>query len=141
GIAGGGGAGVGLKGVAYDCDFLFIQVDWQAGTYMDGLDWMKSIADDLGKRLVINMSFGSYHRATLDTTSFYHTVIKEYSKMGIVMVTSAGNNGNNKMHISKAFDKDTIRSQISMLPNNTSFPRFNGHAVIMWGEKEQSFKA
>lgn len=141
GIAGGGGAGVGLKGVAYDCEFLFIQVDWQAGTFMDGVDWMKSIADDLGKRLVINMSFGSYHRATLDTVSFFHTVIKEYSKMGVVMVTSAGNNGNNKMHISKAFNKDTIRSQISMLPNNTSFPRYNGHAVIMWGEKEQSFKA
>ena len=135
GIAGGGGAGIGLKGVAYDCDFLFVQVDWRTGTFLDCVDWMYEEARAVGKRLVINMSFGSYHRAALDSTTFFNEVIKEYTKKGVVMVTSSGNNGSNKFHIKKVFASqlDTLKTGISMLPNNTSFPRFWGHTVISWG--------
>jgi len=135
GIAGGGGAGIGIKGVAYDCDFLFVQVDWRTGTFLDCVDWLYEEARMAGKRLVINMSFGSYHRASLDSTSFFNEVIKEYTKKGVVMVTSSGNNGSNKLHIRKKFvnQSDTLKTGISMLPNNTSFPRFWGHTVISWG--------
>lgn len=139
GIAGGAGAGIGLFGMAYECDFLFVQVDWQTGTFLDCVDWMYEQALKANKRLVINMSFGSYHRATLDTNSFFHEVCKEYTKKGVVMITSAGNNGNNKMHLRKDFNADTLKTGISMLPNTTSFPRFWGHSIISWGQKEKQY--
>lgn len=138
GIAG-GWTPIGIKGVAPECSFLFVQVDWQVGTFLDAVDWMYKVARREQKRLVINMSFGSYHRATLDSTSFFHDVIKDYAKKGVVMVTSAGNNGNNSMHIQHDFSGDTIQSQVSMLSKGTTFPRFNGHKVIMWGEKNNVF--
>jgi len=141
GIAGGGGAGIGIKGVAYDCDFLFVQVDWRTGTFLDCVDWMYEKAKSHGKRLVINMSFGSYHRATLDTTSFFNEVIKMYTQKGVVMITSAGNNGNNKMHIKKEFNQDTMNTQVSMLPTSTTFARYWGHNVISWGEAMQSYSS
>jgi len=141
GIAGGAGAGIGLMGVAYDCDLLFVQVDWNTGSFLDCVDWMYEQAKLHNKRLVINMSFGSYHRATLDTTSFFYEVCKEYTQKGVVMITSAGNNGNNKMHIRKAFTGDTLKTGVSMLPNTTSFPRYWGHSIISWGQQNQHYSS
>jgi len=142
GIAGGGGGGLGLMGVAPECDFLFLQVDWQTGTFLDAVEWMYRISLKEKKRLVINMSFGSYHRGTLDSHSFFHEVIRHYTRLGVCMVTSAGNNGNQSMHIYHAFDDtDSVFSEVSMLPNTTTFEGYNGHRVILWGDKGASFSA
>lgn len=141
GIAGGGGAGIGIKGMAPECDFLFVQIDWNVGTFLDAVDWMYRISQREQKRLVVNMSFGSYHRANLDTSSFFQDVIKAYSQRGVVMVTSAGNNGNNRMHFKKTFtsESDSVSSLVSMLPKSTTFPRYLGNRVIMWGSPHTSF--
>lgn len=141
GIAGGGGGGVGFRGAAYDCEFIFAQYLRGATSFMDAIDWMKEVADQQGKRLVINMSFGNYHRGTMDTNSLYHEAIRYYTQRGVVLVTSAGNNGGSNMHVLRHFNNDTMRSQISMLPKNTTFPRFAGHTVVIWGERNRSFKA
>ncbi|MCK9480913.1 MAG: S8 family peptidase [Bacteroidia bacterium] len=139
GIAGGGGAGIGLFGVAYNCEFLLVQPDWQKGNFLDCVDWLYEMAKQRGKRLVINMSFGSYNKATLDTFGIYHTVAKEYTKKGVVMVASAGNNGNSKMHIKHTFNYDEMQTQINMYPLTTSFPNYWGQYVLAWGEPGKSF--
>lgn len=139
GIAGGGGAGIGLFGMAYDCDFLLVQPDWRKGTFLDCVEWLYEMSKKRGKRLVINMSFGSYHKATLDTFGIYHKVIKEYTKKGVVLVASAGNNGNSKMHIRKTFNQDEMQTQINFYPLGTGFPNYWGQYVLAWGEPGKSF--
>lgn len=140
GIAGSGGAGIQLFGMAYDCDFLLVQPDWKKSTFLDCVDWLHEMAKERGKRLVINMSFGSYHMATLDTFGIYHQVIKEYTNKGVVLVASAGNNGNSKMHIRKTFHGDEMTTQINFYPLNTSFPNYWGQYVLAWGEPDKSFE-
>lgn len=139
GIAGGGGAGINALGVAPECDFLFVQIISNAGAIADAVDWMYQKARSLDKRLVINMSFGNYHRSTLDSFSFYHDIIREYTQKGVVMVTSAGNNGARNCHIKKDFntDLDTMRTQV-LVQNILS--GYNGQRVIMWGNPEKSFQ-
>ena len=139
GIAGGGGAGINAVGVAPECDFLFVQIISNAGAIADAVDWMYQKARSLNKRLVINMSFGNYHRSTLDSFSFYHDIIRDYTKKGVVMVTSAGNNGARNCHIKKDFslDLDTLRTQV-LVQNVLS--GYDGQRVIMWGNPEKSFQ-
>jgi minor extracellular serine protease Vpr len=139
GIAGGGGARINALGVAPECDFLFVQIVSNAGAIADAVDWMYQKARSLDKRLVINMSFGNYHRSTLDSFSFYHDIIREYTQKGVVMVTSAGNNGARNCHIKKDFntDLDTMRTQV-LVQNILS--GYNGQRVIMWGNPEKSFQ-
>ena len=49
GIAGGGGAGIGLKGVAYDANFLMVTFLINEAAVIDGIAWMKKKADQYKK--------------------------------------------------------------------------------------------
>lgn len=138
GIAAGSGAGTKYRGVAYDAELLFASPDRDVSAYIDAIHWMKSIADREGKRLVVNMSFGNYHKATMDGNSIGSEAIKEMMDAGVVMVTSAGNNGNRRMHIQHEFDNDTIRSGISFL-GSVSTEELWGQTVIMWGSQQSDF--
>ena len=56
GIAGGSGAGLGLKGMAPAAEFLFATL--MVDEALDAFEWMQSVAEEDGKRLVINNSWG-----------------------------------------------------------------------------------
>ena len=66
GIAGGSGAGIGYRGVAFEAEYLFNSIQLDAGAAIDAFTWMKQIADKDKKRLVINMSWGLYYIGTMD---------------------------------------------------------------------------
>ena len=76
---------------------------------------------------------------TLDGNSLVSQAIDAYSELGVVFVTSGGNNGDADFHIRHNFQGDTMRSRIGFVPNNAvSFQ--DGQSITAWGEVGESFK-
>jgi len=138
GIAGGGGAGIGLKGVAYDANFLMVTFLVNEAAVIDGIAWMKKKAEEHEKRLVINMSWGLYNFGTLDGTSLLSKALDTFSKHGVIFVTSGGNNGDVDFHIKKNFNQDTVQTRIDFYPFG-AHPHMWGQSISMWGQKNNPF--
>ncbi|MBK9764245.1 MAG: S8 family peptidase [Flavobacteriales bacterium] len=140
GIAGGGGAGTEFRGIAFDAQFLFCTWLVDAAAVIDAFTWMKAIAEQDEKRLVINMSWGLNWIGTLDGNSLISQAIEQYAAEGVVFVASGGNNGNVNFHIKKAFSGDTLRSRIQFYPYDAN-PNMWGQSLTMWGEVGNAFSA
>ena len=140
GIAGGSGAGVGLKGMAYESEFLFSQFYLDEASALDAVNWMHQKAKGLGKRLVINMSWGLYHIGTLDGNGLLSQALDQLATDGLIVVTSAGNNGDVAFHIEKDFTGDTIFSKVNF-DSYIGNPNIWGQDLSMWGEPGNSFSA
>lgn len=126
GIAGGSGAGVYSKGMAFENQFLFNTLIIDEAAAVDGWNWMLSKAQAAGKRLVVNMSWGLYHFSGNDGTSLLSQAIEELTNQGVLFVSSAGNNGSVNFHFQKDFNNDSIRSKV----------QFYDYALhdSMWGQ-------
>ena len=140
GIAGGSGAGIGYRGVAFEAEYLFNSIQLDAGAAIDAFTWMKQIADKDKKRLVINMSWGLYYIGTMDGKSLLSQAIDAMSKQGVVFVTSGGNNGNVNFHIKYTHGGDSIRTKINFY-SYAAHPKMWGQSISMWGEVGKSFGA
>jgi minor extracellular serine protease Vpr len=140
GIAGGSGAGTIYRGVAFDSEFLFTTFLIDAAAVIDAFGWMKSFAENQGKRLVINMSWGLYYMGHLDGTSILSQVIDQMSNEGVVFVSSAGNNGNDNFHIRKNFSSptDTLKTLIKF-DSYSYYPKMWGQSISMWGSPGDTF--
>lgn len=113
-IAAGSGGGTKYRGVAYEANLLFATflIDEQA--VMDAFRWMYNVAQDEGKRLVINMSWGLYYFGNMDGTGKLANLVDSLTHLGVVFVTSAGNNGGVNFHLSHEFSSaDTILTQFN----------------------------
>jgi subtilisin family serine protease len=138
GIAGGGGAGIQYRGMAPAAGFLFTTFLIDAASVIDGFHWMQQVAQQQGKRLVINMSWGLTYMGTLDGTSLLSQVIDQMSDEGVVFVASAGNNGDNNHHIKYTFNNSEFQTRINF-DAQTPQPNNWGESVTMWGEPNQTF--
>ena len=139
GIAGGSGAGTKYRGVAFDANYLLVTFLVDEGAVIDAFEWMFQKSLEEQKRLVINMSWGLYYMGTLDGNSLVSQAIDAYSELGVVFVTSGGNNGNADFHIRHSFQGDTMRSRIGFVPNNAvNFQ--DGQSITAWGEVGESFQ-
>jgi subtilisin family serine protease len=140
GIAGGSGAGTIYKGVAYSAGFLFTTFLVDAAAVVDAFNWMKQYAENQGKRLVINMSWGLYYMGNLDGTSLLSQVIDQMSDDGVVFVSSAGNNGDVNFHIKKEFTSasDTMKT-IVKFDSYSYYPKMWGQSITMWGSPGDTF--
>lgn len=138
GIAAGSGAGAQYRGVAFEAEYLLNSIQLDVGSAIDAFVWMKNIADEDDKRLVINMSWGLYYIGSLDGNSFLSQVIDNLSDEGVVFVTSGGNNGNRNFHIKKEFDNDTITTRVNFDVGSTN-PNIWGQCISMWGEEGITF--
>ena len=77
GIAGGAGGGTVYRGVGFESDLLFSQMKSRyASASLDAYQWMYETASTLGKRLVINNSFGGMRTNPLDGTSLFSQAIE-----------------------------------------------------------------
>ena len=125
-IAAGGGAGTKYRGVAHEANLLFCSFYLEDPHYViDAWRWMYDVAQQEGKRLVISMSWGVYYMDNMDGTGMVADEIRRLTDLGVLFVTSAGNNGDTPFHIKHLFNQpgDTIRSQFL-------FPYNNGY---LWG--------
>ncbi|MGB1103884.1 MAG: S8 family peptidase [Crocinitomicaceae bacterium] len=137
GIAGGSGAGTVHRGMAFESQFLFTTFLVDEAAVLDAWEWMyqKSLAE--GKRLVVNMSWGLYNVGPLDGTSLLSQALDDYSALGVVFVTSAGNNGGVDFHIKRTFEDDTLLSRIQFYDGAVA--NLWGQSIHGWGETGKSF--
>lgn len=138
GIAGGAGAGTIYRGVGFESDLLFAQMNGHASYSLDAYQWMYNVSQSLGKRLVINNSFGSVRDNPLDGTSLFSQAVEAYIDSGVVFCVSAGNSGGSNFHLEKTFNNDSIRTRVGGF-NYTSDPDLWGETIQMWGEPGNNF--
>lgn len=115
-IAGGAGAGTVFRGVAPEAQFLFATIDLTDRAVIDAWNWMYNVAQAEGKRLVISMSWGVYMLDNMDGTGPLADEVKRLTDLGVVFVTSAGNNGDVNFHLKYDFTQhsgDTMRTQFT----------------------------
>ena len=130
GICGGLGTSEGhCIGQAPKAHYIMGSFYLDEASWLDQVAWMKKYAQEVGKRLVINSSWGMYNFSTLDGTSHLSQAINAYSDSGIVFVTSAGNNGDADYHLQRTFGNgDTLRSHATYLSSGV------GQCLLYWGE-------
>ncbi len=121
------------------CSFGLGEKEW-----MDGVAWMRQVAADSSRRLVVNSSWGMYSFSTLDGTSLLSQAIDAWSADGTVFVTSGGNNGHSTVpfHISRTFSgsTDTLRTVVTRASQIYSINE-TGQVLVMWGEVGHDFTA
>lgn len=139
GIAGGGGAGIQYRGMAIESKFLFTTFLVDEAAVFDAWQWMFDIANNQGKRLVMNMSWGLYHFGTNDGNSILSQVVSSMTDNGVVFVTSGGNNGDVNFHIKKDFNNDSIASRVNFY-SYASNPYMWGQSLHAWGEVGEAFE-
>ena len=139
GIAAGNGIHGDYRGHApkariLQCSFGLGEAEW-----MDGVAWMRGIAQDSSRRLVVNSSWGMYSFSCLDGQSLLSQAINNWSAEGIVFCTSAGNNGDNMFHINRNFsvEPDTLKTVAEYYNCDNCI----GQALIIWGEQDHDFSA
>lgn len=131
GICGGNGTSSGhCIGQAPGAKFLLGSWYLNETSWLEQVAWMKRVAQEEGKRLVINSSWGMYNFSTLDGTSLLSQAINAYSDSGIVFVTSGGNNGDAHYHLKHVFENnnDTLKSIAAYLSSGV------GQCLLYWGE-------
>ena len=142
GICAGKGAGTEHKfrGQAPGARLLLCTFGLGEAEWMEGVQWMKNVAEDSSRRLVVNSSWGMYSFSCLDGMSLLSQAINNWADEGVVFVTSAGNNGDPAFHISRDFaaDPDTLKTVATYY---TYAEDAIGQCLIMWGEVGHDFSA
>jgi len=138
GIAGGSGAGLEHRGMAFESEFLFVTFQIHEAAILDAWEWMYNKAQAEGKRLVMNGSWGIYHSSALDNSDILAQAMENYSDLGVVFVTSAGNNGDVNFHIQKDYLNDTLKTKINFY-NNAGLSTLWGQSIHMWGDVGNEF--
>jgi minor extracellular serine protease Vpr len=130
-IGSGYGTGTGnpLRGFAYDADAVIACVrrdsiggQWLTGGFSDFADALKYIFDyatSVSKPCVVNISWGS-QSGPHDGSSLFNEVCDNLSGPGRIIVMSAGNEGEEHIHMSKTFSAaDTsLSSFVTFAPAN-----------------------
>ncbi|MEZ5017127.1 MAG: S8/S53 family peptidase [Flavipsychrobacter sp.] len=145
GIAAGSGVGSNNKehrGVAYSSDLVLVGITPDSTQWMntgmadilDGISYIYSYASSVSKPAVVNLSWGC-SVGPHDGTSLFSQACDNMTNQGKIFVCSAGNNGDNYLHVDKSFSAtDTIVN--TELELNSAL---NKTWVDVWGEKTKNF--
>lgn len=132
------------RGVAPDADIVAVSClgDYEtlSSSVVLGISYITEYAIKSGKPCVINMSLGTHqgpHDGTGLTGALFKEIVDTLSNYGIgfAMVGAAGNEGGNKIHLSKTFSKnDTIkRSNITTSSTSKKCTQVNT-LIDIWGD-------
>lgn len=138
GIAGGSGGNTIYRGAGIESELVFSQMRNETASALDAFQWMYSVAQQDGKRMVINNSWGTQRTNPLDGTSLVSQAIDAMSDEGVVFVFSAGNNGGINFHLKKSFQNDSVKTRI-MGFEYSSDNKLWGQTVSAWGEPGKPF--
>ncbi|MDD3875626.1 MAG: S8 family serine peptidase [Bacteroidales bacterium] len=140
GIAAGSGAGTPYRGFAFDAELVFVSIKVDEASVFDAFNYIYEYAEAAAKPLVINMSWGLYYIGTLDGHSLLSQALDYLSSQGVLLVSSAGNNGDENFHLRKDFSPgDSLQSFVDFQPYS-SIPTMWGQSVSMWGSPGYNFK-
>lgn len=149
GMAAGSGYGSLLnnkfRGMAYDADLVFVGVrrtaiaeQWLEGSFtdfIDGIAYIFNYAQSVGKPCVANVSWGS-QSGPHDGSTLLNQALNNLTGPGKVIVMSAGNEGEEKIHLSKTFSPaDTAISTFLTFTSGA----YKRTWVDVWGEPGQTF--
>jgi subtilisin family serine protease len=153
GIAAGSGYGSAgnnrFRGVAYKSEMVLVGVrrdtiaaQWQQGTFtdfIDGVNYIFNYAASVGKPCVINISWGS-QSGPHDGTTLLNHAFNSMTGPGRIIVMSAGNEGTEKIHLSKSFTAtDTTLSTFLKFSSNVI--NYKRTWVDVWSDSLKTFCA
>ena len=83
--------------IAPDADLIVVRTNLEDTDIIQGLQYLRNKKNSLGRPMVVNMSLG-WHFGPHDGTSMLEKEIANLSGNGFVVVASAGNEGDKKLH-------------------------------------------
>ncbi len=145
GFGGANGNNAKLRGMAYQSEMVFVGVrrdtiaqQWLQGSFSDFIDavnYIFSYATSVGKPCVVNISWGS-QSGPHDGTTLFNQACNNLSGPGKIIVMSAGNDGQQNIHLSKTFTPSDTSIQTFLKFSSNVYQRT---WVDIWGEPGKSF--
>ncbi len=146
GIAAGSGYGTNKKyrGLAYESDIVIVGIkpektEWKTSgmaSILDGMNYIYNYAKSVNKPAVVNLSWGNSIGPN-DGSSLFSQACNNMVGEGKIFVLSAGNNGDENIHVQKTFtNTDTA------LHSFVTFPIINEEKrnwIDVWGEVGKQF--
>lgn len=135
------------RGMAYGADIVLVGVrrdsiggQWKQGSFtdfLDGTNYIFNYAASVSKPAVVNISWGSQSGAH-DGTSLFNQACDNLSGAGKIIVMSGGNEGTEKIHLSKKFTAtDTVLKTFLTFTS----PAYQRTWVDIWGDTGKTFCA
>ena len=144
GMAAGGGTNDSLmkkyKGMAPESDIVLVATTMYSSEIFDGLQYILDYAESVGKPCVVNMSLGN-HSGPHDGTDYneYATdyLFDSIYTKGAALMVSAGNEGDDPIHLSKTFTSQDTSIRTFAVKSNGSNKLSS--TVDIWGEVGHNF--
>lgn len=134
-----------FRGMAYEADMVLVGVrrdsieqDWLEGSFsdfIDGINYIYTYAASVGKPCVVNVSWGS-QSGPHDGSTLFNEACNNLTGPGKILVMSAGNEGEEKIHLSKTFTP--VNNQINTFLSFSN-ATYNRTWVDVWGEPGETF--
>ncbi|MBL7930673.1 MAG: S8 family peptidase [Bacteroidia bacterium] len=134
------------RGMAYEADMAMVSVrrdsiegQWLEGSFtdfIDGVNYLYTYAQSVGKPCVVNVSWGS-QSGPHDGSTLLNSALNNLTGPGKVLVMSAGNEGQEKIHLSKTFTQtDTVLNTFLAFSPGANYKRT---WVDVWGDSNKTF--
>ncbi len=134
-----------LTGMAFKSEMVFVGVrrdsigaQWMSSgfsDFIDGVNYIFQYAQSVGKPAVINISWGS-QSGPHDGSTLMNQACNNLSGPGKIIVMSAGNEGQEQIHIAKTFTaSDTVVNTFTTFTDLT----YKRTWVDVWGETGKTF--
>jgi hypothetical protein len=145
GFAGAAVNGRKFRGVAYQSDLVLVGIypspaywlNTGMADFLDGIRYTFDYAANQGKPAVANLSWGC-PLGPRDGTSLFSQACDNITGPGRIFVVSGGNNGNNKIHLKKAFSPtDTVLHSFTTF--STALTEKINY-IDVWGDSSQLFQ-
>ena len=145
GMAAGGGSSESAmrkyKGMAPESDIVLVATTMSSSDILDGLEYVLEYARSVGKPCVVNMSLGN-HAGPHDGTDYNEQMTdalfeNTYTK-GAALMVSAGNEGNDPLHLSKTFTAQDS-SLYTFVAKDDGSNNYSG-TVWIWGTPGSNFR-
>ena len=95
------------KGVAPDADLIIVKTDFYSTHIVDGVNYIISKAQSLGRPVVVNLSLGRQY-GPHDGTSEFETAISSFCGTGKMVVVSAGNKKGKEIHAEGVYSGSSV---------------------------------
>lgn len=143
GIAAGSGgvsSNSNLRGVAFDSELVMVSTNMNNLAILDGINYIFNHANAQNKPAVVNISIGG-HIGPHDGTSFFDSMTGTLAGNGKILVGSAGNEGEDPIHLGKSFTLTNNYCYSFILNGQENNLFSNGVSYIdVWGEVGKNFE-